>query len=101
VKARTPIGEIDLGDAGSFVLIFDPAEGRPVYHKRVPCSTSDAGIAERSSCGMTRSVVSSWSGSARTLVLEHRHARRFARPCLRCWPELRTGQLELKAGPLT
>jgi hypothetical protein len=31
----------------------------------------------------------------------HRLARRFARPCLRCWPELRgQAELELKEGVL-
>jgi hypothetical protein len=96
MRARTPAGTIDLGDAGPFVLILSPAEARPAFHRREPMCL-DTLEQERSACGIVRSV---GDASSRTLLLEHRHARKFARPCLRCWPELASGQLELKAGPL-
>lgn len=86
------------------MLIFDANPARPVYHRRLTYGEAghriepdDVGRVHLAACGL---LGDPGALHVRLFVIEHRHARKFARPCLRCWPSLKTGQLELRAGPL-
>lgn len=70
------------------VLVLDADEARPVFHRPGYLYDQEAATA----CGHP--------ATSRN-YLPARHARRFARPCLRCFPQLRgQAELEVKAAPL-
>ena len=91
-------------DLGEVAWLFDVWASRPVFHASVWRSDLEpdedgATAAIFTRCGIaTRSSRRGGTLGSAT-ALPPKHARRFARPCLHCWPELRSGQLELKAGP--
>lgn len=86
------------------VAFFDVDVRRPIYHS-APYSTSRSveGVWTRTTlCGLVvfRQLDHGDEREHRAVEIPARHARRFGRPCLRCWPELLTGQLELTEAPL-
>lgn len=86
MKRRYGGVEIDLP---GLVDVFDLEARRPIFHHE---------RREQTACGIDRYTPTNDGVSFLVpTTIPTKHARRFARPCRRCWPALaRDGQLELE-----
>lgn len=80
----------------SYVLLFELDDSRPVFHR-----PNAEFVVTASECGFRRDDEP--NGITKGDLLPAKHAVRFGRPCLRCFPELKRlpeSLLDAKAGRL-
>jgi hypothetical protein len=90
-------------DIGEVVYLVDPEPARPTFHRLKQDGCASGGL--WTACGLPRGTAPAMDADGAlhgsVVRIPARHARRFARPCLRCWPAIgRQAELELKGGPL-